>query len=95
VGHQRFQEPADLGPEDRQRCRAVLLALPEIEHQAATCLQVDNDGADVAGLIPVELVELFQRGGSGQLDGVENELSRTMAYIVVLLIFSVFPRVSD
>jgi hypothetical protein len=35
VGHERFQEPADLGPEDRQRCRAVLLALPEIEHQAA------------------------------------------------------------
>jgi hypothetical protein len=58
-------------------------------------LQVDNDGADVAGLIPVELVELFQRGGSGQLDGVENELSRTMAYIVVLLIFSVFLRVAD
>jgi hypothetical protein len=50
------------GPRTDNAC-AVLLALPEIEHQAATCLQVDNDGADVAGLIPVELVELFQRGG--------------------------------
>jgi hypothetical protein len=81
VGHERFQEPADLGPDDRQRCRAVLLALPEIEHQAATCLQVDNDGADVAGLIPVELVELFQRGEAASLMG-SNELSRTMANIV-------------
>ena len=64
----------------------MFLVLPEIEHQAATCLQVDNDGADVARLTPVDLVELFQRGGGVQLDG-SNELSRTMAYIVVLIVF--------
>ncbi len=89
MGHERFEEPADLGPDDGQRCRAVLLALPQIEHQAATCLQVDNHGADVAGLIPVDLVELFQRGGSVQLDGVER-VESPMAYILVLLIFGVF-----
>jgi hypothetical protein len=88
LGHERFEEPTDLGPDDGQRCYAVLLALPQIEHHVATCLQVDNDGADVAGLTPVDLVELFQRGGSVQLDG-SNELSRTMAYILVLLIFDV------
>ncbi len=52
------------GPTTDSAARAVLLALPQIEHQAATCLQVDNHGADVAGLTPVDLVELFQRGGS-------------------------------
>ena len=72
MGHERFEAPADLGPDDGQRCRAVLLALLQIEHQTATCLQVDNHGADVAGLTPVDLVELFQRGGSVQLDGVER-----------------------
>ena len=75
MGHERFEEPANLGPDDGQRCRAVLLALPKIEYQAATCLQVDNDGADVAGLTPVGLVELFQRGGSLQLGGVERVAS--------------------
>jgi hypothetical protein len=93
VGHERFEEPADLGPDDGQGCSAVLLALPEIEHEAATCVQVHNDGADVAGLTPVDLVELFQRWGSVQFDG-SNELSRTMAYIVVLLIFGVLVRVA-
>ena len=63
--------------------------LPELEHQAATCLQVDNDGADIAGLSPVDLVELFQRGEAATLTG-SNELSRTMANIVVVLIFGVF-----
>jgi hypothetical protein len=67
----------------------VLLAFPEIEHQAATCLQVDNDGADVAGLSPVDLIELFQRGGTRQLDGVKR-VSRTTAYILVLPIFGMF-----
>jgi hypothetical protein len=43
----------------------VILTLPEIDHQTATRLQVDNDGADVTGLIPVDPVELFQRWGSG------------------------------
>ena len=89
VGRERFEEPADLGPDDGQGCRAVLLALPQIEHQAATCLQVDNHGADVAGLTPVDLVELSQRGEASSLMG-SNELSRTMAYILVLLIFGVF-----
>ena len=81
MGHERFEEPADLGPDDGQRCRAVLLALPQIEH--------DNHGADVAGLTPVDLVELSQRGEASSLMG-SNELSRTMAYILVLLIFGVF-----
>ena len=94
MGHERFQEPADLGPEDRQRCRAVLLALPEIEHQAATCLQVANDGADIAELSPMDLVEPFQRGEPASLMG-SNEFNLTTAYIVVLPIFSVFLRVAD
>ena len=34
-------------------------------------MEVDDDGADVTGLSPVDLVELFQAGGIGQLDGVE------------------------
>jgi hypothetical protein len=72
VGHERFEEPAALEPNDSQRRRAALRALPEIEHQAATCLQVDNDATDGAGLSPVDLVELFQRGRSGQPDGVER-----------------------
>ena len=93
MGHERFEKPADLGPDDRQRRRAVLLALPEIEREAATCLQVDNDGADVAGLSPVDLVELFQRGEAANLTG-SNELSRTMANIVALLIFGVFLQVA-
>ena len=51
-------------------------------------MQVDNDGADIAGLSPVDLVELFQRGEAATLTG-SNELSRTMANIVVVLIFGV------
>ena len=93
MGHERFEEPADLGPDDRQRCRAVLLALPEIEHQAATCLQVDNDGADVAGLNPVDLVKLFQRGRSGLLDLVERVESHNGKHRV-LLIFAVFLQIA-
>ena len=54
---------------------------------------LDNHGADVAGLTPVDLVELFQRGEAASLMG-SNELSRTMAYILVLLIFSVSLRVA-
>ena len=36
---------------------AAALSLPEVEHKAAACLQVDDEGPDVAGLSPVELVE--------------------------------------
>jgi hypothetical protein len=51
--------------------------------------RADNDDADVAGLSPVDLIELFQRGEPANLMG-SNELSRTTAYILILPIFGMF-----
>jgi hypothetical protein len=52
-------------------------------------MQIDDDGADKAGLSPVDAVELFQRGEAASLIG-SNEFSRTTANIMLLLIFGVF-----
>jgi hypothetical protein len=48
----------------------VLLALPQVEHEAASFSQVDHDAVDIAGLGCVNLVELFKPfAGGGQLVG--------------------------
>lgn len=88
VGKELIDEPPDFGLQDRQRRSAVLLALPEVEHQAVGCLQVDDDGPDVTGLNPVELVERSSLSPAAASLLGSNEFRLTTAYIRLLLFFS-------